>query len=168
MKDRHHKLAPEVPELLKQAAALEDDLRNARQRLENLSEQIITVNGKPYRVAFSRTVSEDELRRISEMILAGSDKTPADVQQVLENALAMLEMQDEARLAVLSVREDACKKWVAEVWVPVDGQWRLVDRMEPDTEDACRDRIEDNRSSYIDPNTKYRIHNVTTGKKIYI
>lgn len=150
------KLAPEVPDLLKQAAVLEDDLRNAHQRLENLSEQIITVNGKRYRMTFSRTLSEDELRRITAMILAGSDKTPADVRQVLENALAMLEMQDEARLAVLSVREDACEKWVAEVWVPVDGQWRLVDRMEPDTEDACRARIEHNRSPYVDPDTKYR------------
>lgn len=167
MRGARRKLTPEVPELLKQAAVLEDDLRNAHQNLENLSEQIVAVNGKRYRVAFSRTLSEDELRRIEAMNFAGSDKTLADVQQVLEAALAILNMQNEVKLVVLSVREDASEDYRAEFRMDGSSDWLPVLEMDVDTENGCRDIIEDMRSSVSpEPDIEYRIRNVETNQII--
>ncbi len=169
MKDRHRKRAPEVPDLLKQAAVLEDDLRNAHQRLENLSEQNITVNGKGYRVTFSRVLSEDELRRIEAMNFAGSDETLADVQQVLEAALTILNMQNEVKLVVLSVREDASEDCRAEFRMGGSGDWLPVLEMDVDTENGCRDIIEDACSPVSpEPDVEYRIRNVKTNDIIEV
>ena len=65
----------------------------------------ILVNGKPYLVTFSRTLSPDEQRRISAMTFAGTVSTLEDVTKVVRGALTMLNVQNEAMLAALAVRE---------------------------------------------------------------
>ena len=130
----------------------------------------IMVEKKLYRVTFSRPLSASELRRLSVIRFAGSVDTLADVRRVLEGGLTILKVQTGARLAVLKVREDnpvgrvTRREWVAECRAPGDGPWYRVNRMEPDTVDACHALITRKKSLVRPPPVEYQIRNVYMGE----